>query len=561
MKANNLKLLPLFLFIFSSCANNSNSSFVSDNSDNSSSYLSSESSENSSNEENIYRTDYYDNYYENIQSWTDGEDLRNKLVTRLYDGYTALAYDGNWEVNQNADQALDDFECVNTIYDNKNRLKTETSYLSKGYQREHAFAKTLMVGENPNTSNKGMLTDFHNLFAANESANNSRTNKNFGEVSEEEKTGEIFNCIYSADKFEPSNEDKGRLARAVFYMATMYGDDDKGGLFVREQTCKTGEKCIGNLSTLLKWNNTFDVDRKEYQHNEVVYSYLYNGVAQGNRNPFVDYPQLVDYIFGDKKDEQGELKYLEPTYEKLNIENKEITNVAIQEMERIYNVDDVLSLDNISLVSVYNDFTYTPYEGSKIFSTGSIEIPLEEAGNFTYGISTIYNDINFNIEVKDSVFDSCNFKHKFSAKSSGQDFENIADQSGIYHNMNFEGVDFSFYFAKGSVQSNSATQGVKFGTTAAPVETIIIESINDFEFDGKNQITDILVLGDVGSGTTCDLTIFVDDINLYSTKISYNAISTPYGVSFDTTKEGKIKIVLSNIVKSVYLDYIAIRVI
>lgn len=508
-----------------------------------------------------YRTDYYDNYYSNILTWENGEDLKEKLIDRLYDGYTALAYDGNWETNQNADQSLDDFECVNTIYDGVNRLKTETSYLSKGYQREHAFAKTLMVGENPNTSNKGMLTDFHNLFAANETANNSRSNKNFGEVSEEEKTGSVFDCIYSSDKFEPSDTDKGRLARAVFYMATMYGDASKGGLFLREQTCKTGEKCMGNLSSLLSWNNSFEVDRKEYQHNEVVYSYLYNGVAQGNRNPFVDYPQLVDYVFGDKMEQPGELKYLEPTYEKLKIESEEINNVAIKSANRIYYLGDILSLDDISLVSVSNNFTYSTYEGNKIFSTGSNFVELDEVGTFNYSINTIYNQIDFKIEVKDSVFDSCNFKHKFSAKSSGQDFENIATQCGVYHNMNFEGVDFTFYFEKGAVQSNSATQGVKFGTNSVPCNIIIIESVEPFYFENKNKIKDILLFGDTSSQSSYDLKIFVDNVSVYSTKMKYNAVSTQYGVSFETPKEGKVKFVLSNITKSVYLDYIAIRTI
>ncbi|MGM9873523.1 MAG: endonuclease [Bacilli bacterium] len=554
MKKNSIFVVSILLFSigFSSCAKNGNSSEQL-------SYSSSE--EETTSEIKEYRTDYYNNYYENISSWTNGDDLREKLVERLYDGYTALAYDGNWEVNQNADQALDDFECVNTIYDDQNRLKTETSYLSKGYQREHAFAKTLMVGENPNTTNKGMLTDFHNLFAANETANNSRSNKNFGEVSELEKTGEVFNCIYSADKFEPSNQDKGRLSRAIFYMALMYGDEDKGGLFVREETCRTGEKCMGNLSTLLNWNNSFDVDRKEYQHNEVVYSYLYNGVAQGNRNPFVDYPELVDYIFGSKANQPGELKYLEPSYEKLEINSSEISNVAIENAKRTYTEGEVLSFDDISLISVNKDFTTSSYDGNKIFSTGSNVYLLEEIGTFNLKILTLYNEIDFKFEVKDSVFDDCNFKHKFTAKSAGQDFADIATQCGVYHEMNFEGVDFLFYFEEGSVQSNSATQGVKFGTNSVPCKTIIIESKEEFTFDGKNQITDMLLLGDSSSQSTYDITMYVDDAVVYTDKMNYNAVSAQYGVSFDAPKQGKVKFVLSNITKSVYLDYIAIRVI
>lgn len=51
------------------------------------------------------------------------------------------------------------------------------------------------------------------------------------------------------------------------------------------------------LPTLISWNNADPVDEEEILRNENV------AAIQHNRNPFVDYPQLVDYIWGSKRDE------------------------------------------------------------------------------------------------------------------------------------------------------------------------------------------------------------------------------------------------------------------
>ena len=191
----------------------------------------SSSSEQSSSE--IPETHYYDGYYDTLVSWTDGEDLKNQLNAIIRNGYTPLSYikssKQNYDTNVHADHSKYDFEYLDVIYSENHTFKTETN---KGWQREHAWCASLMCGSvTGNAVNcKGRATDFHNLFAANASGNQSRGNKNYGyaDVLAPSYTTRFMtddgNDGYSYDEiiFEPGDIDKGRLARAIFYMATMY---------------------------------------------------------------------------------------------------------------------------------------------------------------------------------------------------------------------------------------------------------------------------------------------------------------------------------------------------
>ena len=51
-------------------------------------------------------------------------------------------------------------------------------------------------------------------------------------------------------------------------------------------------------STLLVWHNQDPVDDFERNRNNVIYDY------QGNRNPFIDHPELVNHLWGDKQNQQ-----------------------------------------------------------------------------------------------------------------------------------------------------------------------------------------------------------------------------------------------------------------
>jgi hypothetical protein len=122
--------------------------------------------------------------------------------------------------------------------------------------------------------------DLHHLYPSDTKINSIRGNNPFGEVSQDQ---EKLKCDVSRfglpangrnQVFEPPEEHKGHVARALFYFAVKY------------------DKMIDSAQeeTLRKWNKDHPVDESEILRNDVIYR------IQGSRNPFVDYPELIDQI-------------------------------------------------------------------------------------------------------------------------------------------------------------------------------------------------------------------------------------------------------------------------
>ena len=108
--------------------------------------------------------------------------------------------------------------------------------------------------------------------------NSSRGNKDFGPLD--------YNGIAGNQ-----NSWKGDVARSLFYMAVRYnllslvnGNPDD----VRDN------HQMGDLATLLEWNTLDRADDFEMNRNNYIQTWQYN------RNPFIDFPALADYIWGNR---------------------------------------------------------------------------------------------------------------------------------------------------------------------------------------------------------------------------------------------------------------------
>lgn len=197
--------------------------------------------------------------------------------------------------------------------------------------KEHVWAKshgfpqekvtTTKTDESGNTTTttkdkdpeQGAGTDLHHLIAADHNTNSAGHNDlYYGNVDKTQSYTTIY-CYYAdgttdisgwkgKDKdgdeaFEPTDQWKGNVARALLYMGTMYSNKLTQNTRAQPYLLLTDDKTQTddvenfhgvhhNLSTLLEWNEKDPVDDYEKHRNNLIYSNV-----QRNRNPYVDHPE------------------------------------------------------------------------------------------------------------------------------------------------------------------------------------------------------------------------------------------------------------------------------
>lgn len=174
--------------------------------------------------------------------------------------------------------------------------------------REHCMPRSWW-GKRDRYSSFDANGDLHNLYPADYAANAAKSNLPLGEVGIAKfdngvvKVGQnTYPKGYRGQVFEPADEYKGDFARIYFYMITCY--EDYAYNWRPDATKSMLEKSPypglqpWALDMLLKWHRDDPVSEKEIKRNDEVYR------IQGNRNPFVDDPDLVEYIWGNQKDEK-----------------------------------------------------------------------------------------------------------------------------------------------------------------------------------------------------------------------------------------------------------------
>ncbi|MDO9152989.1 MAG: endonuclease, partial [Paludibacter sp.] len=167
--------------------------------------------------------------------------------------------------------------------------------------REHNFPKSWWSAAPETTV---AYSDLHNLYPSDAVANSAKSNFPLGEVGGTptfsngvSKVGTNIFAGYSGTVFEPANEYKGDFARAYMYVVTCYENYASNW-----RSLGTSSMLINNtypvfntyaINLLMKWHRNDPVSDKEKNRNNAVYSF------QKNRNPFIDFPVLAEYIWGN----------------------------------------------------------------------------------------------------------------------------------------------------------------------------------------------------------------------------------------------------------------------
>lgn len=262
-------------------------------------------------------------YYATVDPST--RDNLRRTLHELIDDHKRFPYSSTatdtWDVLEEADQ---DPGNPNNILD----LYRNTSIPKQGggntfYNREHSWPKS--YGFPDDEASNHPYTDCHMLFLSNSGYNSSRSNKPYGTVtgSASEKPTEENSGQGGGNGAYPGNSNwtenvtelgswetwrgrRGDVARALLYMDVRYegGQHQNGSAepdliltndlsLIRASHTGNNEPraYMGYLSVLLEWHAQDPVDDKERRRNGVVQRH------QGNRNPFIDHPEWVGYLY------------------------------------------------------------------------------------------------------------------------------------------------------------------------------------------------------------------------------------------------------------------------
>lgn len=223
-------------------------------------------------------------YYDSAQGHA-GEGLRRAL-NDIIDDHIAHPYSYAREGVAILDEDPNDSDNVILIYSQQSVPKTSWP----AYNREHLWPQSLGARRHPAKS------DLHHIFAADQNVNSSRGNKQFDDCLVDCRShAESPDAFYDDDSWEPPDEVKGDIARALFYMDVRYeGEMNEPDLVLTDGETTSGCDCMSQLQTLLRWHAIDPVDDRERRRNDLIYSDM-----QENRNPFIDHPEWVRLIWGE----------------------------------------------------------------------------------------------------------------------------------------------------------------------------------------------------------------------------------------------------------------------
>ena len=223
--------------------------------------------------------------------------LMDKKNVLPYGGGGKGTWWGFWYTDRNPQTN----ECYNRYSDTKFFFEsTNTGRAIGGMNIEHSFPKSWWGGHKNDA-----WCDLYNLYPSDSKANSSKSNFVMGVVvNVKEEAGAGYDKVGtgSADgklvnMWEPGDRFKGEFSRSYMYMATTYQNlsfTSEGAKQLQTGAYPTLKKWSSDL--FRQWSKNDRVDEMEIKRNEAVYK------IQNNRNLFIDYPNLAEYVWGDSMD-------------------------------------------------------------------------------------------------------------------------------------------------------------------------------------------------------------------------------------------------------------------
>ena len=226
--------------------------------------------------------------YYNLAEGQSGTALLQALH-QIIDDQRVLTYDAGRDSLYSFVDDQDNNDTIADLYvgDPRGPVNSRATALLVDFNAEHTWPQSLGADNDPPES------DLHHLFAADETANNRRSNNPFGNVVRDTTwvsplvTTPQEQSVLGRDSqnrvvFEPRDSKKGDIARALLYFYVRYNYQRPTGFSLSNFNVEE--------ATLLEWARQDPPDAWERARNNLVYR------AQGNRNPFIDRPDFLEAV-------------------------------------------------------------------------------------------------------------------------------------------------------------------------------------------------------------------------------------------------------------------------
>lgn len=258
------------------------------------------------------------NYY--TSSTLDGKNGRNLelALKNIVGPHTKLSYDDLNTYFATTDvvpeEFLSDPNKTNQVYDMYSNWHVNPLYYnSGGFNKEHSLPKSWWGGSSNNA-----YSDLHHLTPSETNANSAKNNYPLGEYNESTMSSTTPTWTNNWSKvwattsntngygggstrvWEPNDEYKGDFARMYLHVVCAYESSltwSVNYMFTNESGTNYTLIKDWALELLLKWHRQDPVSQKELDRNNAIETF------QHNRNPFIDYPELVEFIWGNRNTE------------------------------------------------------------------------------------------------------------------------------------------------------------------------------------------------------------------------------------------------------------------
>ena len=256
-----------------------------------------------------------DHYYDAVDGKKGADNILTALNQCVSKGYHEINYKALEEHYLQTDFYADTlWDMYSTCRFTFEQANIPQKAVCDGWNKEHVCCQS-WLGSGP------MVSDMFNVYPTDARVNNLRSNYPYGVVGtnkgisgdpDHHALGKLGSSTTSRVEtvYEPDDRYKGDFARTFFYMVARYrGNILNNGHGSEMFTSNPTNLTNYSLSFLLDWHRNDPVSEKEIDRNQGVYG------EQNNRNPFIDYPDLVEYIWGTKVGQAVDLASMTPTCE------------------------------------------------------------------------------------------------------------------------------------------------------------------------------------------------------------------------------------------------------